>query len=73
MKKEKAQGAFEYILLLGGVLLIVVLITLVLMSASTGSGGSVTANQNITNLINKCNVTAKYWQQNQTVYCPPYW
>ena len=46
---HRAQGAFEYILMLAGILLIVVLIILILQGTIAGTAGGVTQGQNVYN------------------------
>ena len=57
--QKKGQGAFEYILMLAGILLIVVLIILILQGTIAGAAGGVTQGQNVYNqTANAANVVS---------------
>ena len=53
---EKAQGAFEYILMLAGVLLVVIVVILVLRSQLGSTGTTVNASIGKINRTTSCNM-----------------
>jgi Class III signal peptide len=67
---KKGQGAFEYILMLSGVLLIVILIIFILQSTLSGANNSIGTQQNTVTTATNVSVTRLYpgTSYNLTVY-----
>ncbi len=66
---NKGQGAFEYILLLAGILLIVVLV-IVILKSSILSGASTNVNTTSNDIMNNVNASAcNYSGSNGIVNC----
>jgi hypothetical protein len=57
---RKGQGAFEYILMLAGVLLIVILIIFILQGTVGGAGNNLQNNVNTTTNLNAINIVPSY-------------
>ena len=69
-KKSRGQGAFEYILMLSGVLLIVILIMFIWQNALSGTNNTLTGQRNTTSTINNVSIIHLYsgTTYNLTVY-----
>jgi Class III signal peptide len=70
MNRKKGQGAFEYILMLSGVLLIVILIIFILQSTLSGANNSIGTQQNTVSTATNVSVVRLYpgTSYNLTVY-----
>ncbi len=61
---EKGQGAFEYILMLAGILLVVIVVILILRTQLSGVGGNINATSSGINKSSSCQLV-----QNSTTNC----